>query len=258
MKSTIAAAALALAFPGLALAIENTKPDDTPAFCQSDPRAGFEGDGSNYCAPTSISDGLMLLAGLGFPKLASEATDEAQTAMIKELAADMRTDPAQGTDPDRILTGLQQFVARKGYSFKRLEYAGWRPLTAANQALKVAPRPTLKWLRAAAVDPQCVEVFNVGWYKEGKESYTRQGGHWVAAVGIDDAPASLLVHNPSLPADEQYQKTEVQLTPLDQDFVATGGASDMAGLYEVEGPGLPHGASYSAVIDCAIVFSLRR
>jgi len=247
---------------GFELTIE--KAEGTPAFWQQDKVAGFLDGGSNYCAPTAISNGLMYLAQTrGMPELAPGATHEDQIALIKELAADMSTDPKNGTNPDKILTGLRQYVQGRGLRLKRLEVATWRKLSAANRSCSVGVRPNLEWMRQAAMDPDCVEVFNVGWYRQEESGYSRHSGHWVTVVGAGPGTNDFCVHNPLLHPDTQKVKKAVALTMLENGFKIInplgGDAGDMNGYFRVDGPGLPLGSkTAAAVLDSVIVFSLQK
>src|SRR6195256_6311237 len=81
----------------------------TPTFWQRDPDADFEDEGRMHCAPTSVSDGLIYLAkAYGFKDLVPGTGHKDQITLIQELAEEFGTDPSiGGTNPDKILTGLQ-------------------------------------------------------------------------------------------------------------------------------------------------------
>src|SRR5438132_12219982 len=90
-----------------------SKDDLTPTFCQRDPDADFEDEGRMHCAPTSVSDGLIYLAkAFGMTDLVpGTQRKKDQIKLIEELAEHFQTDPSiGGTNPDRILTGLQSYV----------------------------------------------------------------------------------------------------------------------------------------------------
>ena len=233
----------------------------TPTFWQRDPDADFEDEGRMHCAPTSVSDGLIYLARAFQLKGLVPGTQkkEDQIELIKELAEDFGTDPSiGGTNPDKILTGLQSYVEDKCYELSRLEVATWRSLSGPNRRFKIAARPDLSWMRSAARSPDTVVIFNFGWYYEGDEGYTRNGGHWVAVVGAGD-PGEFIVHNPQLRPDKQSADRAVELSRLDDDFIVAkdSGEANMKGYYEGDGPGLPHGDKVTAILDAVIVFSLR-
>jgi len=240
------------------------KGETTPCFWQEDEEAGFVDGGSNYCAPTAISNGIIYLAqARGITDLAPGLTHRDQIALIKELASDMDTDPKIGTNPDKILTGLRHYVQGKGLHMKRLEAATWRKLSSANSACSMGEKPKLEWMRAAATDPDCVEVFNVGWYREEQDGYSRHGGHWITVVGAGSGAREFAVHNPILRPQTQKVKTTVALTMLDKDFNIVNAEGEdtgnMNGYYRVDGPGLPFGGkTAAAVLDSVIVFSVQK
>ena len=250
---------LCAALPGQEV---SSKSKLTPAFWQRDPVAGFEDQGRMHCAPTAISDGLICLSRtFGWKGLVSGTDHASQIILIKDLAEKFQTDPSiGGTNPDRILTGLQTYVKAKGYSFERLEVMTWRGLSASNKKLKLGTKPRLAWMQKAAAREDTVVAFNFGWYYDGDDGYTRKGGHWVAVVGVAADSAKFYIHNPALPSKDQSVNTSVLLTRLDEDFTVIKGEEEtsMTGYYKGNGPGLPHGKNVEALLDAVIVFSLKK
>ena len=239
------------------------KAEETPRFWQRDPEAGFENEGRNHCAPASIGVGLVYLAtARGFDELVDSTNHDGQIALITGLAEEMATDPVEGTNPDKILTGLRSYAKKRGYTFERLELATWRGVTARNRKHLIGTKPKLNWMSAAAEDPDVVVVFNFGWYKEADNgAYTRHGGHWVSVVGAGPRARQFEVHNPLLKPERQTTNTRIALTPVDDGFVMTNAAGDeteMTGYYQAEGPGLPFNKETvsAAVLDSVIVFKL--
>ncbi len=248
---------------GRALAEENSKAELTPSFWQKDPTADFEDEGRMHCAPTAAADGLIYLAKTGGLKdLTFGAGHDEQIQLIQELAEAFGTDPSiGGTNPDKILTGLQSWLETRGYECDRLELMSWRGVSAANRELKTGTKPDLEWMQRAVERADTVVLLNFGWYYPAGEgdSYERKGGHWVVAVGAD-TETKLRVHNPLLAPEEQAEQTAVQLTQIEEDLTVTGGPEDgdMAGYYEGDGAGLPHGQMVRAILDAVIVFSLKQ
>jgi hypothetical protein len=238
-----------------------SKDDLTPTFWQRDPDADFEDEGRMHCAPTSVSDGLIYLAkAYGMKDLVPGTGHAAQIKLIQELAEEFGTDPSiGGTNPDKILTGLQSYVTSKGYELSRLELKTWRGVSAANKEFKTGAKPDMAWMRSAARSKDTVMIFNFGWYRQTEDSYERKGGHWVAVVGVG-SENEFIVHNPILPSEKQSDKKTVALTLLNEDFIVAkeSGEANMKGYYEGEGPGLPHGDSVTAILDSVIVFSLKK
>ena len=236
-----------------------SKAELTPTFWQRDPDANFEDEGRMHCAPTSVSDGLIYLSkAFGLKNLVPGTGRKEQIKLIQELADEFGTDPSiGGTNPDKILTGLQSYVEGKGYELNRLEMKSWRGVKADNKSFKIGTKPDMAWMRAAVSAKDTVTIFNFGWYYETDDGYERKGGHWVAVVG--GAGNEFIVHNPILQPDVQTEKKSVVLKMLDEDFIVPkdSGEANMKGFYEGNGPGLPHGKSVTAILDAVIVFSLK-
>ena len=268
---------LALLLPALALVVpapktivfaqaSQSKAELTPAFWQRDPDADFEDEGRQHCAPTSVSDGLIYLArAYGLKDLVpGTESKKDQIALIQELAEQFQTDPSiGGTNPDKVLTGVQSYVKSKGYELSRLELKTWRRVSDSNKKFRIGTKPDLAWLRSAARSKDTVVVFNFGWYHKTEGGYSRKGGHWVAVVGAAADSNEFYVHNPILKSEEQSKKTSLTLTLLDEDFIVVEGAKDddtnMIGYYDGEGPGLPRRDGVeAAILDAAIVFSIKR
>lgn len=240
---------------------EGSKAQLTPAFWQRDPKAGFEDEGRMHCAPASVSDGLIYLARTkGMRDLVPGVSHEAQIELITELAEDFETDPSVGgTNPDKIVTGLQTYAEQKGYDLKRLELKTWRRVRAANNQFKTGTKPGMGWMRSAAADNDTVVIFNFGWYHEDHGGYIRKGGHWVAVVGAGPQ-GEFTVHNPLLQPERQMRDTSINLTLIDDDLIVTNeqGKANMKGYYEADGPGIPHGETVKPILDAVIVFTLTK
>jgi hypothetical protein len=233
----------------------------TPTFWQRDPDANFEDEGRMHCAPTSVSDGLIYLSrAFGWKNLVPGTGHKEQIELIQELAEEFGTDPSiGGTNPDKILTGLQSYVKAKGYELSRLEMKSWRSVSSANKQFKIGAKPDMAWMRSAARSKDTVVIFNFGWYYEGEDDYTRKGGHWIAVVDAD-SDNQFTVHNPILPSDKQAEQKSLELTMLNDDFIVAkdSGEANMKGYYVGNGSGLPHGKSVTAILDAVIVFSLKQ
>lgn len=119
-------------------------------------------------------------------------------------------------------------------------------------------------MTAAAQDPDVIEIFNFGWYKEEDDGrYTRHSGHWVNVVGVGSEPRHFDVHNPLLKPETQETNTDIILNLIDENFVVTdanGNKSNRTGCYQAEGVGLPFNKNkYSAaILDSVIVFKLKK
>jgi len=243
-----------------------SKAELTPTFWQRDPDADFEDEGRMHCAPTAVSDGLIYLArAYSLPDLVPGTRRKAdQIELIEDLAEHFQTDPSiGGTNPDRILTGLQSYVKAKGYELARLELMSWRGVSNANKKFKIGIKPDLAWMRNLARRSDTVMIFNFGWYYETEDGYNRKGGHWVAVVGADAESNQFYIHNPALRSEEQARKKSVALNRLEDDFMVVESDDkqidemNLKGYFAGEGPGLPRGKSV-AVLDAVIAFSLKK
>lgn len=173
-----------------------------PDYYQTDPSyGGFPEGGSNYCAPTSVSNSLMWLANNGFENLASNTADRKkdQYDLIANLAANyMATDPSEGTNVKDVLTGVKNYLSDKGCKDFQLKYQGWRPsVSEADTGIEI---PDMGWIKSGIEGTGSVWL-NLGWYTydAGKDEYTRVGGHWVTLVGsgYNGNPDYLVVHDPN-------------------------------------------------------------
>jgi hypothetical protein len=247
------------------ISANDSKAEGTPCFWQRDPEADFDNEGRNHCTPVAIADGLVYLAtSRGYDELVEATDHDGQVALITELAEEMATDPKEGTNPDKILTGLISYAEQHGFAFKRLELATWRGVSRENNKYKIATKPSLSWIASAAEDPNTVEVLNFGWYKEEADGrYSRHSGHWVNVVGAGPGTRRLSVHNPLLTPERQEADNSITLMPVDDDFVATqanAAEMNMSGYYKAEGPGLPFSKQNvsAAVLDSVVVFKLEK
>ena len=257
--------AIGLAVTALATSVcaqeARSKRELTPAFWERDPEAGFEDKGKMHCAPTAVSDGLIYLAKHeGMTDLVPGFSHTNQITLIQKPAEEFGTDPSiGGTNPDKIVTGLQKFAKSKGYELNRLEVKTWRWIRAANKKFKIGTKPDMSWMQEAVKDEDTIVIFNFGWYRGGDdESYTRKGGHWVAVLDTGEEDGEFIVHNPILEPTRQANDTSVTLTLIDDDLAATNGdkGMNMKGYYEADGPGLPHGKTVKPILDAVIVFGL--
>jgi len=239
----------------------------TGTFCQMDPGAGFENEGTNYCAPTSIANGLLYLAtARGMADLVDGTDHGSQVALIRKLADEMDTDPDIGTNPGKIIDGLESYLEARGYSFASLQVAGWRNLNEEHEKYLVSRKPDMEWIRKAAGDPDTVVILNNGWYRETDgDSYLRKGGHFVVVVGAGPGNGEFQVHNPALEPGEQKTETSVTLALIDGDTVADAKGNGVEelhldGYYRMKGPGLPYSSEKAAfaALDFVIVFKVKK
>jgi hypothetical protein len=240
-----------------------SKAEATPHFWQRDSRGGFANGGRDYCSPVAVSNSLVYLARNGFPALLSDGEgDQPQIDLINVLASSdyFGTNPTSGTSPGEILSGVQKYVEEKGYSCARLEYEGWRGVGRHDvMARRVHP----DWLAEGINDPHGAVWLNVGWYTQGDApgEWKRTGGHWVTLVGTGDDAQTLVIHNPLRRNDDDPASDTINLEPMSEGTLLTGGKStgDAAGMYRVSGPGLPLASGVDAAfLDDAIVLVVGR
>lgn len=246
---------------------------DVADFKQSNPKAGFTNGGSEFCAPTSLSDWLMYYAAHGYPKLVEKGADPESTQidLIKTLSTKdyLNTNPEIGTDPSQITKGLEKYVVDHGYKVKRLEYQGWRPCSGKyNMGVST---PKLEWLKSGCKEKSCT-LINYGWYQydESSDTYKRTGGHWVALVGYgkDGAgkanPNAIIVHDP-LPrfSADAVVPVYVALTKLESGTLSgkyKGLPQEANGYYYFDrfsnGERTKEMKSGYGIIDCGIVLEL--
>jgi len=249
---TLSLAALA----GHAQSSHRAKASQIPDFLQTDREAGFANAGSQFCAPTAVSNSLMWLADHGYEDLRSGSGKKAQIAMIRKLsgAGYMKTSPAIGTDAAQLIAGVEAYVNAAGYTISELSYEGWRPVP---DDAAAGEYPLLDDIRTYAADDSSAVWLNVGWYKYDEESgdYERKGGHWVTVVGYvgDD----LLIHDPAPSAGTTFRTQRISLEELTEGRL-TGNQRNLPrsaeGYYELGGE-MAKGSS-TCILDGAVFLTL--
>jgi hypothetical protein len=231
------------------------KASRTPDFLQTDRDAGLAKSGSQFCAPTAVSNSLMWLAANGYDDLRpAGGNKQAQISMIRSLSRSMRTSPTTGTDTEYVLRGVEAYVTEAGYSIAELSFEGWRPVPSDYEA---GEYPVLDDIRTAIADEQSAVWLNVGWYKwdEEDDSYLRNGGHWVTVVGYDGD--DLLIHDPSPSAGNGFRTQRVSFEELEGGTL-TGPHPNLpheaAGYYELGGEMAT--GSYTCILDGAVFLRL--
>ncbi|ULH18270.1 hypothetical protein MF271_22665 (plasmid) [Deinococcus sp. KNUC1210] len=194
------------------LAAASSKAAATPDFLQTDRTAGFAGAGTQFCAPTAISNSLTWLGKHGYPALLPTGNDlhDVQAKLIRQLGSAnfMNTDPAHGTGPWQVLWGVGNYLKKAGYGFSDLSYEGWRDVPADQ---RVGMAPDLDDIRDVIDEDAGAVWLNLGWYRydENHDTYERLGGHWVTVVGhVGD---DLLIHDPASPAGRTERVTATLL-----------------------------------------------
>jgi hypothetical protein len=178
-----------------------------PDLTQTDPELGVMGDGNAWCGPTAISNALMWLSEQGRESLVPPGPDprERQLALVRTLGSSryMGTTPTGGTGSNNLLKGLHAYLRDTGWSYRRLQYQGWRSHPVRFTTNEKSPK--LEFLEKALAEGG-IAIIHVGWYtpaKYGGNFYRRHGGHWLTVVGtgIDESgkPAAntIVLHDPA-------------------------------------------------------------
>lgn len=229
---------------------------DAPDFLQTDREAGFAKSGSQFCAPTAVSNSLMWLAENGYDDLRpAGSAKRAQIAMIRKLSNSMKTSPVTGTDPAQLLAGVAAYVEESGYTIGELSYEGWRAVPEEQAASDV---PSLEDIMATVANERGAAWLNVGWYRydEEREEYARKGGHWVTVVGYDGD--ELLIHDPSPSAGTGFRTQSISLEALTGGTL-TGNQNHLPrsaeGYYEVGGD-MAIGKGWTCILDGVVLMTL--
>lgn len=239
-------------------AVHRSKAREIPDFLQTDPEAGFARSGSQFCAPTAVSNSLMWLAANGYEDLRpAGSAKKAQIALIKTLSGPdyMQTSPSIGTDVAQVLSGVEAYVTEAGYNVGQLSYEGWRPVPEESVASEF---PDLETIKAAVADESSAVWLNVGWYTYDEDSgdYERIGGHWVTVVGYEHD--DLLIHDPAPSAGSGFRTQKITLEEL-TDGRLTGNQRGLPrsaeGYYEVGGE-MAVGSGKTCILDGAVVLTL--
>jgi hypothetical protein len=239
-------------------AVHRARASEIPDFLQTDREAGFAKNGSQFCAPTAVSNSLMWLADHGYEDLRpSGGAKKAQIAMIRKLSGSefMKTSPSIGTDVSDVLRGVEAYVAEAGYTIGELAYEGWRP---ASEEHALGEIPSLDDIKASAAGDQSAVWLNVGWYHYDDEAdeYERKGGHWVTVVGYDGD--DLLIHDPSPAAGSSFRTQSISLEEIARGTL-TGNQRNLPrsaeGYYEVGGE-MAVGEGWTCILDGVVFLTL--
>ncbi len=159
-----------------------TKMRGTPDLLQTLEKAGFKGNGNQFCAPVAVSNSLTWLGTHGYPKLLPEAQGgrtNTQIKMVHLLTSKelMNTSEENGTGPRSLMRGAGRYVESCGYHYTMLLHQGWRPVSKQHQHEERTP--DLEWIKSEFASDRSAVWWNVGWYKTGEQTgeYERIGGH---------------------------------------------------------------------------------
>jgi len=218
------------------------KIDEIPDYLQVDlAYGGFPGAGAQYCGPVAASNPLMWLDDHGYDEIILNTADrkEDQHDLIEALgsSAYMDTSTDTGTNTHRFVLGLDNYLRDAGYADHSLEYQGWWAVLPEYQTGVEAV--DLQWIKQG-VEGNTAVILNVGWYvyDAGTDTYTRDGGHWVAMVGYNHDgtgynPDFLVIHDSSPLAGISFANEYVRLEPIESGTVQNGSARSAEGLYKL-------------------------
>lgn len=239
-------------------AVHRKKASEVPDFLQTDREAGFAKAGSQFCAPTAVSNSFMWLAENGYDDLRpSGSAKKAQIALIRALSGPeyMKTSPSIGTDVAQVLAGVEAYVTEAGYTISELSYEGWRPVP---EDVAASEYPDLDDIKGYVADERSTVWLNVGWYAydEESEEYVRNGGHWVTVVGYDHD--DLLIHDPSPSAGAAFRTQRISLEELSEGRL-TGNQKNLprsaSGYYEVGGE-MAVASGKTCILDGVVLLTL--
>jgi hypothetical protein len=189
-----------------AAAYDTSRLDRMPDFSQTDRRLKLPGGGSHYCVPVATANVLVWLAEQrGYKKLLPVqglTTIEKVASVATELGSHslMSTAPKGGTNLQKFVDGLSQFIRKSGYSAS-LEAHGPRRYRNVNRNHQGAPdmfKIRSEFARGAGV------WISVVFFKEGNRSgeLQRIGGHMttMAGFGVNEKGATdrdvIILHDP--------------------------------------------------------------
>ncbi len=269
--------ALAAAFPAWGNPpVYLDKVECTPDLTQTDSRARLPARGMAYCGPVAVSNSLEWLARNGYADLippmepGGKPMTQSQLASLLAMEPYMNTSLKSGTGPAELVRGLAKFLKDRGYPEAKIVYRGWRKMPAGYSDGKKLPE--LAWIKESLLGDSAVWL-NVGWYRHDREkdTYTREGGHWVTLVGYGENregkpdPDVLLVHDSATrrkpkPGEDKPRPLNdfARLARISSGRLA-GDASplpvDAKGFYRIEGLTL-RGEADTGVLDGVVALRL--
>lgn len=239
----------------------------TPDLTQTDSSCDLPNGGGWHCGPTSASNAMMWLSKKGYPKLGKSGS-KCEVVELLSTEEYMDTNELQGTGPNSMIGGLSAYIEDAGYSYSRLDYQGWRPLSSSYD--KVRSKPSLSDLCSAVEDPGTIVVINNGWYTYDSSSkeYTRVGGHWVTLVGCgfneygEEDGSILIIHDPAPRAGKEFANEFVRVAPIPSGRELTGTYSGLgdgisaSGYYLMEGGMHIKSIADVAILDGAVILEM--
>ena len=189
-----------------AAAYDTSRLDRMPDFSQTDRRLKLPGGGSNYCVPVATANVLVWLAEQrGYKNLLPVqglTTIEKVASVATELGSEslMSTAPKGGTNLQKFVDGLSEFIRKSGYRASLEAHSPWRyrNVTHNNTGAPDMFKIRSEFARGAGV------WISVAFFKEGNRSsdLLRVGGHMttMAGFGVNEKGATdrdvIILHDP--------------------------------------------------------------
>lgn len=121
-----------------------------------------------YCAPCACANALIYLDGVN---------NNNPYKLVNELALLFKTD-TDGTTSENLCKGIEKYYSAKGQNVN-IEYIGFRDV---DKKYKISDMPDLDKIKKAISEKKAV-ILNLGIYKKQGQTYKRQYGHFVNAIG---------------------------------------------------------------------------
>jgi len=216
------------------------------------------GNGDQYCAPVSASNGLTWLADQGYPNLMRTN----QVDMARELGSPpfMNTSLKNGTGMKDVGLGLRRYVTTCGYEIMDLAYQSWRSKN--RRSIRRISGHANPVQIAKGIRNKSIVLLNIGWYKKRGTEYQRLSGHWVTLAGAEKAGTPILIiHDPAVRSPEgQHERVTTkrmrtgELVGSDEYLpLSAKGAWQLGGELEMK---TSTGAD-TAILDGAIILRLK-
>ncbi|MFC3116728.1 C39 family peptidase [Cellvibrio fontiphilus] len=219
--------------------------NEIPDLLQTLNKAGFAGDGQQFCAPVAVSNSLVWLE--------DNKDEQYQIELVHKLssAAYMNTNTNNGTSVYEVAQGVHKYATERWGSYKTLQYSGWRPVA---KQFRSGQQPTVDWMTSALHRKGAVWL-NVGWYNRNGTDYQRAGGHWVTLVGYEQG--KLIIHDPAPRAGQSFSNQYITLEPISGGKLIHKQRITPAQGYFVIADGMYTSSKGSlAVLDGAVKFEL--
>ncbi len=220
--------------------------NEIPDLLQTLNKAGFAGDGQQFCAPVAVSNSLVWLEG--------NKDEQYQIDLVHKLSSPtyMNTNTKNGTSVYEVTQGVHKYATERWGSYKTLQYSGWRPV--AKQFRGEQQQPTIAWMTSALHRKGAVWL-NVGWYNRDGTDYKRTGGHWVTLVGYEQG--KLIIHDPAPRAGTGFNNQFISLEYISSGRLLHNKTITPAQGYFVIADGMHISSKGTlAVLDGAVKFEL--